>query len=318
MFGRKYFLDNDLLYKRVKLTWKQKTLRLFLFLTISAILSWSFNLINNNLKKSIKETLLTEQIENLKLNYNLLNKDFKNSINILENLQYTDNTYRTILNMDTVEETFLNPGYGGIKKYEDLEGYDNSKIMIYSNKQLELIKNKSIVQYESFKSVTDRANEWTRELEYLPIISPVNIIIRKGDGIKFREKHPVLGTPAWHHGQDFSAPYGTEVYATGAGKIKFVGKDKGLGNFIIIEHGYGYESVYGHLSQFKVEQGKYVKRGDLIGLTGSTGYSTGPHLHYQIHLYGKYQNPLYFFNDDLTEDEYIQMIDTFNSKFKLR
>jgi murein DD-endopeptidase MepM/ murein hydrolase activator NlpD len=318
MFGRKYFLDHDLLYKRIRLTCKQKTLRLFLFLTICAILSWSFNLINNNLKKSIKEIVLTEQIENLKLNYNLLDKEFKNSINILENLQYTDKTYRTILNMDTIEETFLNPGYGGIKKYEELEGYDNSKMMIYSKDQLELIKNKSIVQYESFKSITYQANEWTRELEYLPIISPVNIIIRKGDGIKFRDKHPVLGTPAWHHGQDFSAPYGTEVYATGAGKVKFVGRDKGLGNFIIIEHGYGYESVYGHLSQFKVEQGKYVKRGDLIGLTGSTGYSTGPHLHYQIHLYGKYQNPLYFFNDDLTEDEYIQMIATFNSKFKLR
>jgi len=118
---------------------------------------------------------------------------------------------------------------------------------------------------------------------------------------------------------DFTAPTGTEIYATGDGKIVTVEwSRRGYGNQIIIDHGYGYRSAYGHLSNMKVTVGQNVKRGDLIGHTGSTGTSTGPHLHYQIDLYGQHKNPLNFFNDDLTEDEYFDMIQTLTSQSKLR
>jgi murein DD-endopeptidase MepM/ murein hydrolase activator NlpD len=137
--------------------------------------------------------------------------------------------------------------------------------------------------------------------------------------VKFREVHPVLGTPQWHHGQDFSAPYGTEVFATGAGKVIETGLQKtGFGNFVKIDHGYGFQTIYGHLSQINVTEGMDVKRGDLIGLSGSSGTSSGPHLHYQIDLYGHYKNPLFYFNDDLTEEEYLEMIQTLSSKSKFR
>jgi len=318
MFGHKYFLDTDLLYKRIKITRKQRFSRYLLIFLVSIVVSYSYNLIYIKTKGSIKEKTLIDNINKLKYNYLVLNKKFNNSLYILEYYQSSDKFYRTVLTMDTIPNSFLNLGYGGTKKYEELEYYDNSKLMINSLEQLHLIKNKVLIQSESFRSIQEQTKEWIRELEYLPLISPVNIIIKRGDGIKFREKHPILGTPAWHHGQDFSAPYGTEVYATGAGKIKITGWDRGLGNFIIIEHGYGYETIYGHLSSINIKKESKVKRGDLIGLTGSTGYSTGPHLHYQINLYGKYQNPLYFFNDDLTEDEYYEMIEMLNSQFKIR
>lgn len=316
-FKREYFLDSDLQYKPIKLTKRKKLFRFLIFVILFFVIGSSYNFIYKEINDSPKEKILNENLEELKLKYSILNKRLDNSLEILNNFEISDNKrYRPILNLDTITKDILNQGQGGIKKYDELEGYNNSNLMISTQKQLEFIKSKSHLQYESFKILKYQTDEWIRELEHLPLISPVNIEIRRGDGIKFREKHPILGRPAWHHGQDFSAPFGTEVYATGAGKIKYVGKDRGLGNFITIQHGYGYESMYGHLSSFSVKKGDLVKRGDLIGLTGSTGYSTGPHLHYQINLYGRYQNPLHFFSDNLTEEEYIEMIDTLNSKFK--
>jgi murein DD-endopeptidase MepM/ murein hydrolase activator NlpD len=220
--------------------------------------------------------------------------------------------------MDTIPVSVRKLGSGGVNKFEELKGFDNSDLMISYKKKVEDIKNSTTIQYQSFNAIEERKNEWKREMEYLPMISPVDVIYRLGDGVKFREVHPVYGTPQWHHGQDFSTPYGTEVFATGSGKVIEAGWNGGYGNCIVIDHGYGYRSTYGHLSNIKVTVGLNVKRGDLIGLTGSTGTSSGPHLHYQIDLYGQYKNPLYFFNNDLTENEYFEMIQTLTAQTLFR
>jgi murein DD-endopeptidase MepM/ murein hydrolase activator NlpD len=156
-------------------------------------------------------------------------------------------------------------------------------------------------------------------MDHQPIISPVDVKFRLGDGFKFREIHPVLGTPRMHYGQDFEVPYGTEVHATGDGKIIESGWNPGgFGNYIVIDHGYGLQSTYGHLSDIKVVREMNVKRGDLIGLSGSTGTSSGPHLHYQINQYGEHKNPINFFNNDITVEEYNEMIQALGSKSKFR
>jgi murein DD-endopeptidase MepM/ murein hydrolase activator NlpD len=237
----------------------------------------------------------------------------------LDDLELSDgNRYRPVLDMDSIPGSMRNMGSGGIERYEELDGYYNSGLMLTCLKKVAEIKNRATIQFESFKAIEDKKNEWKREMEYLPMISPVNVIYRLGDGMKFRDKHPVLGTPQWHHGQDFSTPYGTDVYATGSGKVIEAGRNSGFGNCIVIDHGYGYRSTYGHLSNIRVTVGLNVKRGDLIGLSGSTGTSTGPHLHYQIDLFGQHKNPLYYFNDDLTEDEYFDMIQTLTAQSKFR
>jgi murein DD-endopeptidase MepM/ murein hydrolase activator NlpD len=262
---------------------------------------------------------LTQEIENLKLKYSLMSRKINDSFYILNDLKLSDaNRYRPILDMDSIPGSMRTMGSGGVNKYEELDGYDNSALMLSFRKKVDEIKNRSTIQFESFKSIEERKNEWKREMEYLPMISPVNVIYRLGDGMKFREKHPVLGTPQWHHGQDFSTPYGTEVYATGSGKVIEAGWNGGFGNCIVIDHGYGYQSTYGHLSNIKATVGMNVKRGDLIGLSGNTGTSSGPHLHYQIDLYGQHKNPLYYFNNDLTEDEYFDMIQTLTAQSKFR
>ncbi len=316
MLHRKYFLDlSDLQYKRVRLPWKSKLVQAALWVVAVIAIAWLYNSLSEALFGSPKERLLSQEIENIKLQYSLLGRQIDNSEKILNDLEFTDESrYRSVLDMDSIPVSVRKMGFGGVNRFGELEGFENSKLMISFQRKVEDIKNRTTIQYQSFNAIEERKNEWKREMEYLPMISPVNVIYRLGDGVKFREVHPVYGTPQWHHGQDFSTPYGTEVFATGSGKVIEAGWNGGYGNCIVIDHGYGYRSTYGHLSNIKVTVGLNVKRGDLIGLTGSTGTSSGPHLHYQIDLYGQYKNPLYFFNNDLTENEYFEMIQTLTAQ----
>jgi hypothetical protein len=269
---------------------------------------------------SPKEKMLSQQVDNLKLQYNLAWRELDDDQGMITSLKMSDEIrYRPILEMDSIPLSIRNPGFGGVDRFRELGGYFNSSMMKSTRTRLEEMKNMVNVQDESFKSIREKEEEWARMYEYLPLISPVTVTIKRGDGLKFREVHPVLGTPQWHHGQDFNAPYGTEVYATGNGKVIEAGYNTGgFGNCVKIDHGYGYQTIYGHLSSIKVPVGLNVKRGDLIGLSGSSGTSSGPHLHYQIDLYSQHQNPLWFFNDDLSEDEYFEMIQMLTSNTKFR
>jgi hypothetical protein len=320
MLGRRYFLDpTDLQFKRVRVHWKDKLVRVSLFFAISVGFTILYSSLFNSMFGSPKEKVLNQQIESLRLRYSLLGRTIDRSDKMLAGLESSDgNIYRPILDMDSIPASIRRMGTGGVKKYEEYEGFHNSFMMISFARKVDEIRNRTNVQEESFRAILERKDEWIREMEHLPMISPVNVIYRLGDGVKFREVHPVLGTPQWHHGQDICAPYGTEVYATGSGRVIRAGWDGGFGNCIVIDHGYGYQSTYGHLSHIKISEGMDVKRGDLIGLTGSSGTSSGPHLHYQIDLFGKFKNPLYYFNNDLTEAEYFEMIKALTAQAKYR
>ncbi len=320
MFNHKYFLDlKDLQYKKVRLPWKSRLFRFALWSVAAVISTIIYSSVFNGTFGSPKEKELGQEIENLKLKYSIMGMTIDNALKTLHDLELSDgNRYRPVLDMDSIPGSMRNMGSGGVERYEELNGYNNSGLMLTCREKVAEIRNRATIQFESFRAIEEKKNEWKREMEYLPMISPVNVIYRLGDGMKFRDVHPVLGTPQWHHGQDFSTPYGTNVYATGSGKVIEAGWNSGFGNCIVIDHGYGYRSTYGHLSNIRVTVGLNVKRGDMIGLSGSTGTSTGPHLHYQIDLYGQHKNPLYYFNDDLTEDEYFDMIQTLTAQSKFR
>jgi murein DD-endopeptidase MepM/ murein hydrolase activator NlpD len=186
----------------------------------------------------------------------------------------------------------------------------NSHLMISASKSMDKLLRRTYVQSRSMDEIKPVASDWKNKLEHIPYIRPVEVGIPLGEGIKYREKHPVLGNSRWHYGQDFSAPTGTEVFATGAGTVTKAGwTPYGFGNRVEVNHGYGFKTIYGHLSAINVEPGDEIQRGDMLGLSGSTGISSGPHLHYEIHYDGKVQNPLYFFDDDLSLEEYNRMID---------
>ena len=269
---------------------------------------------------SPKEKMLTQQVENLKLQYTLIGRELDNSIASLNSFRLSDDKrYRPILAMDSVPESYRKAGFGGVDRYRDLISYINSDILIAYKSKIDEIKRMATVQNESFKTIAERSVEWKREIDHFPGISPVSVKFRLGDGYKFRAIHPVLGTARMHNGQDFEVPYGTEVYATGDGSVIESGWNTGgFGNCIVIDHGYGFQTVYGHLSDIKVTRGQNVKRGDLIGISGSTGLSSGPHLHYQIEQFGTHRNPVNFFNNDVSPEEYNDMIQAFESKTKLR
>jgi murein DD-endopeptidase MepM/ murein hydrolase activator NlpD len=319
MRNRKYILDlSDLQYKQVRLPWKQKLMRGLLWLSASVIVAVIYLTLFENYFGSPKEKKLGQDIENLKLKFSMLDREYENSFKTLNYLRLSDDKrYRPILDMDSLPESFRKPGYGGVDRYRDLEGLANSSIMILGHQKLDELNNLIKVQEESFSSLEEVRKEWTRKQEYLPKICPVDPAIPKGDGLVFRKEHPVLGTARWHFGQDFNAGYGTNVYATGNGTVTFAGSSSnGFGNYVMIDHGYGYQSIYGHLSKINVPVGMNIKRGDLVGLSGNTGTSSGPHLHYQIDYNGNHTNALDFFSDDLTPEEYREMILVLSSKSK--
>lgn len=309
----KYFLDtSDLQYKRVKMPVKKRLLTFFLFFMASVGLFFFYKHVFISHFGSPKEAHLLNLLESSRLNLLMLERKMDEKLSVLNDLRLSDDRrYRPVLNMDTLPGYLRNIAVGGVERYGELMGFINSGLMLSLRWKMDEIKTLSRLQTESFTVLNEKTSEWKRQMEYLPIISPVNVNFRLGDGIKFREVHPVLGKPQWHHGQDFRTPVGTPVYATGAGTVIEAGwSTGGFGNFVVIDHGYGFRTTYGHLSVIKTTSGAKVVRGQLVGLSGNTGISSGPHLHYQIDMFGKIQNPLHYFNQDLTEDEYIEMIKT--------
>ncbi len=319
--SRKYVLDlSNLQYKQVRLPWKKKLLHIFLWFAGSVIVATIYGTFFENVFGSPKEKLLSQQVENLKLQYSLIGRELDNSLESLNSFRLSDDKrYRPILDMESVPESYRKAGFGGVDRYRDLTGYVNSDIIISYRSKIDELKSMANIQNESFVSIGEKAGEWKREIDHFPGISPVSVKFSLGDGYKFRPIHPVLGIPRMHNGQDFEVPYGTEVYATGDGSVIESGYNSGgFGNCIVIDHGYGFQTVYGHLSDIKVVHGQNVKRGDLIGISGSTGQSTGPHLHYQVEQFGEHKNPINFFNNDVNAEEYKEMIQAFESKSKLR
>ena len=319
--NRKYVLDlSDLQYKQVRLPWKKKILHILLWFVGSVIVATLYGTFFEKVFGSPKEKQLSQQVENLKLQYTLIGRELNNSGSLLNSLRLSDDKrYRPVLDMDSVPDSYRKGGYGGVDRYSDLKGYINSDLLIAYKTKIDELKSMAIVQKESFKTIAERSVEWKREMDHFPGISPVSVKFRLGDGYKFRPIHPVLGTPRMHNGQDFEVPYGTDVYATGDGSVIESGWNSGgFGNCIVIDHGYGFQTVYGHLSDIKVSRGQNVKRGDLIGISGSTGLSSGPHLHYQVEQFGAHRNPVNFFNNDVSAEEYNEMIQAFASRSKLR
>jgi murein DD-endopeptidase MepM/ murein hydrolase activator NlpD len=295
-------------------------LRIIFWFAASLFVSLFYIKVFENTFGSPKEKRLSQQIEEMKFRYSLVGRELDNSQKLLNSFRMADEIrYRPILSMDSIPESYRMAGYGGVDRFVDLKGYMNSDMMVMFRTRLEEIKNIANIQRESFSSVSENTKEWKTLMDHMPWISPVSVEYRLGDGLRFREVHPVLGVPRMHYGQDFSVPYGTNVYATGDGTV--IDSDwnsGGLGNCIVIDHGYGIHSIYGHLSNIKVTTGMRIKRGDLIGFSGSTGISSGPHLHYQIEQYGAHKNPINFFNNDISVDEFNEMIQAYGSKSKFR
>ncbi len=254
---------------------------------------------------------LKRQNQQLLSQYNLMNKDLEKISGVLEDIQYRDdNIYRAIFEAEPIPPTVRKAGFGGTNRYSNLESMDNSELIINTAKKLDIISKQTYIQSKSLDDVVKMAMNREKMLANMPSIMPISNKDLKqtasGWGMRI---HPIYRIPRFHYGMDFTAPTGSDVFSTGNGIVKEVGRESGYGNIVVIDHGFGYETLYGHLHRSNVKLGQKVNRGDIIGFVGNTGASTAPHLHYEVIKNGQKVNPQNYYFQDLTPDEYEKMIE---------
>ncbi len=252
------------------------------------------------------------RIENSRLlaQYNVLSHRLDDALDVMEGIrQRDDNLYRVVLQADPVSDAIRNAGYGGTNRYEQLQDMANSELVINTTSKLDMLDRQLYIQSKSFDEVVDLCKNHDEMLQSIPAIQPVSNKNLKqtasGYGLRI---DPIYKTTKFHSGMDFSANIGTPVYATGDGTVVKAGWESGYGNMIQINHGYGYVTRYAHLSSYKVKRGQKVRRGEIIGAVGNTGKSTGPHLHYEVYVKGRVQNPVNYYFMDLSAEDYDKMI----------
>jgi murein DD-endopeptidase MepM/ murein hydrolase activator NlpD len=307
------FNTKSLTFERAKLSPREIFLRVVSYLATGLVFATLVIVLAYKYFDSPKERQLLRENEYLKIQYEILKKRVDLLAAVLEDLQKRDdNIYRVIFEAEPIADNIRKAGFGGVNRYKSLEGFDNSQIVIEATKKIDRLAKQMYIQSKSFDEVFKLAKNKEAMLASIPAIQPISNkdLTRVISGFGYRT-HPIYKIQHLHTGIDFTAPIGTEVYATGDGIVKEVNTDyRGYGNHIIISHGFGYETLYAHLSKFNgLKPGQKVKRGEVIGYVGNTGTSTGPHLHYEVIKNGEKINPVNFFYNDLTPEEYQKMIE---------
>jgi murein DD-endopeptidase MepM/ murein hydrolase activator NlpD len=306
------FNPDSLSFDKIRLGAKAILLRSLAYLIASVIIAVVLNFLFGLFFDTAKEKALKREIAQLTLQYDLIHREMGNLEKVIGHLQETDdNLYRTVFGAEPIQATQRQGGIGGVNRYNELEGFNNSKIVIETAKKLDMIRKKVYVQSKSFDELILLAKEKEEMLRSIPAIIPISskdlTRIASGFGLRI---HPVYKISKFHAGMDFTAPLGTDVYASGDGTVESVLSSKrGMGNYITINHGFGYSSIYAHLDSFNVKPGQKVHRGDVIGFVGNTGMSVAPHLHYEIKLNGVNVDPVNYFFNDLSPAEYENMIE---------
>jgi murein DD-endopeptidase MepM/ murein hydrolase activator NlpD len=310
--SRYRFNPDSLSFDKVKLGFRDVLLRGLSYLVGSLLVAIVYYVIYASFFDSPKEKALLREIDQLTLQYDIIHREMENLDKVIGQLEEKDdNLYRTIFEAEPIPETQRESGVGGINRYKDLEGYNNSSIVIETAKRLDYLKKKVVVQSKSYDELYILAKNKEVLLGAIPAIMPISNkdLTRTASGFGLRI-HPFYKIVKFHAGMDFTAPLGTEVYVTGNGTVEAVMPSlRGLGNHIIINHGFGITSIYAHLDRFNVRKGQKVHRGDVIGFVGSTGMSLAPHLHYEIKVNNVNVDPVNYYFNDLTAAEYEQMIE---------
>lgn len=306
------FNTKSLTYEKVKVTFGQRFLRFLSYLATGSVFAAVTIILAYKFLDSPKEKQLKREIEAVQLQYDLLNKKMNQVDVVLNDLQdRDDNIYRTIFEADPIPNSIRKAGFGGSDRYSGLEGFDNTQLMKATTERLDRITKQLYIQSKSFDEVVKMAKNKQQLIASIPAIMPLNNkdLKHQPSGYGWRT-HPIYKTQEFHPGMDFTAEQGTPIYATGDGVVEAADASaQGYGNHVVIDHGFGYKTLYGHMSKIATVPGRKVKRGELIGYVGSTGMSTGPHVHYEVIKNGEKVNPINFYYNDLTPEEYQVMLE---------
>lgn len=304
------FNPQTLSYQRIEFSQRQKISRLLAFLGLSLTISIAILLIRDRQLNSPRAQNLEAFQQKVTYELELMNQDLAHYETRLSQMAYNDNhIYRVYFEVEPW--SIRSVGVGGSRRYDWLQQFRYEDLLkkVYAN--IDQVTRKLAMQSTSFDEVIELA--WAKEewMAARPAIQPIGKkdLVRFGSSFGTR-MHPILKVVRPHEGIDLTAPRGTNVYATADGEVLQAGyRAGGFGKKVLIDHGYGYRTLYGHCDEIIVEVGQRVKRGEVIARVGSTGLSKSPHLHYEVHVNGRPVNPINYYATDLSAKEYENMID---------
>ncbi len=310
--ANKYIYDPDSLsYKRIKSGLFASILKSIVFqFAIIFLSSFILFIIISTFISTPNELRMKRENKILLLKYKELNIKLNHISLVLNELQERDdNIYRMVFGKKPLPRTLREAGYGGSKEFENLENLDNAGLLIETSQKLNKISRKLKIQSKSYTEIINLVRKREERISSIPAIQPISNddLLHPPYGYGPRID-PVYKTPSFHHGMDFSAHTGTPIYATADGVIiRADANSQGYGKHVRINHGYGYKTLYAHMSKILVKPGQHVKRGEIIGLVGNTGKSVGPHVHYEVRVNDKPVNPINYYFNDLTPDQYSKL-----------
>ena len=305
-----YYNTHTLRYEKLITPLRVKLLRIFGFISAALVTSAIIIYLYNNFFPRATDKESERKYEIIKDNYNVLAIKTKMLQQQMADLEKRDNeVYRSIFEANPLSDSARTKLIENKKEIEKVNLLNEDELEFEIAKTLNNIAARVIYQFESYTAIGKMINNQENKLACIPAIQPVSNKqlnrIASGFGMRI---HPIYGIAKMHPGLDFTAPQGTPIYATGDGIVTYSGPGAGTGNFVLINHGYGYESKYLHMVRIKARAGQRVKRGEVIGWVGSTGATTGPHCHYEVHINGTPVDPVYFFFNDLTAEQYDRVL----------
>ncbi|WP_372754102.1 M23 family metallopeptidase [Labilibaculum sp.] len=304
------FNPESISYEKVEANFKTRIINVLKHMASSSVLAIVMVVVLFYFFGSPKERSLIRENQQLLAQYNRLNSELGKLENVLSDLeQRDDNIYRVIFEAEPIHSNIRKAGSGGINQYSYLENLDNSELVISTSKKIDQIAKSVYVQSKSYDSVEEMVKNKFEMLASIPAVMPIAIkdFRRISSGYGWRI-HPIYKTRKFHDGMDFNGTIGTPIYATGDGVIVQCNSVRGYGKKVVIDHGYGYKTVYAHLNGYNVKKGQKVRRGEVIAFLGNTGSSTGPHIHYEVRKNNRTVDPINYYFNDLTADEYDSMV----------
>jgi hypothetical protein len=309
--GKYKFNTNTLLFEKVKYSFRQKLLRILPFFSVTVLFSLGILFYGYDFFESPKINRLNQEQSQTLLKLRVMKSELSKFEKILSDIEYNDDhIYRTYFEVDPLQSSLRDAGSGGNVSESVFSPTRYIKTFTSLDSRLDQLAKKLVVQSKSYDEVVEMAVNKEKRLAARPAIQPISIkeLTRFGSSFGFR-LHPILHIVRMHAGIDLTCPRGTNIHVSADGVVREAGYTSGgYGNKILVDHGYGYATVYGHCEKVLVKPGDKVKRGDIIGYVGSTGLSTCPHLHYEVHVNGNEVNPINYYANDLSAEEYDKMI----------
>jgi murein DD-endopeptidase MepM/ murein hydrolase activator NlpD len=318
----KYFYNTHTLrYEKLVTPLRVKLLRVFGFIAAALTTSFIIVLIGQKYFPSANERTLQLENANLKSSLRILDQQIEELEQRMAALEKRDNSvYRSIFEADPIPDSARAKMLEEIAELKKVRSMNQDELVDGIAQQLQRLHNRMQFQQTSFRNIEKMIDRKEDLLAAIPAIQPVSNqdLERVASGFGYRID-PIYKVPKMHAGLDFTAPTGTPIYATADGVVKEANFNSGgYGNHVVVNHGFGYETLYGHMVRIKARRGQRVKRGEIIGWVGNTGKSTGPHLHYEVIKNGIKVDPIYFFYNDLTPEQYnrlLQLAATRNQSF---